>query len=139
MSTMILILDDDAVIRGLLCEVLRDEGFQVVAGESLAELLSVAPKHADVLITDLLVNFEPVGFEAIENIRRAIRADLPAIICTAALKQSEDWKSEIARLDAHLLLKPFTIDELLETVNQALKPAVPSPPRLPLYTLTALA
>jgi len=132
MSAMILVLDDDAVIRDLLCEVLQDEGFQVVAAETLQDLLAVAPKHADVLITDFLLNFEEVGLKAIESVRHITQPQLPAIICTAALKQSQERQAEIARLGAHLLLKPFTIDELLDTVNRALKPAIPDQPQTPL-------
>jgi CheY-like chemotaxis protein len=132
MSALILVLDDDAVIRDLLCEVLQDEGFQVVAAETLPDLLTIAPKHADVLITDFLLNFEEVGFRAIEGVRRITQPQLPAILCTAALKQSRDRQAEIARLGAHLLLKPFTIDELLETVHLALKPAIPDRAQTPL-------
>jgi two-component system nitrogen regulation response regulator NtrX len=129
MSALILVLDDDAVIRNLLCEVLQDEGFQVVAAETLQELLTIAPKHADALITDFLLHFEEVGLKAIESVRGITQPQLPAIICTAALKQSEDRHAEIARLGAHLLLKPFTIDELLDTLDRALKPAIPDVPQ----------
>jgi DNA-binding NtrC family response regulator len=132
MSATILVLDDDGVIRDLLCEVLQDEGFQVVAAETLQELLTIAPKHVDVLITDFLLNFEEVGLKAIESVRQIIQPQLPAIICTAARKQSEERQPEIARLGAHVLLKPFTIDELLDTVNRALKPAFPDRPQTPL-------
>ena len=123
MSALILVLDDDAVIRNLLCEVLQDEGFQVVAAETLQDLLTIAPKHADALITDFLLHFEEVGLKAIESVRRITQPQLPAIICTAALKQSQDRHAEIARLGARLVLKPFTIDELLDTLDRALKPA----------------
>lgn len=125
MSPTILVLDDDAVIRDLISEVLQDEGFRVVAAESLTEMLKVAPKHADLLITDFWINFQALGLRAIEQVRQATYPDLPAIICTAALKESEDHKAEIAQLGAHLLLKPFTIDEFLDMVNRALKSAVP--------------
>ena len=129
MSPTILVLDDDAVIRDLISEVLQDEGFQVVAAESLTEMLKVAPKHADLLITDFWINFQALGLRAVEQVRQATRSDLPAILCTAALKESEDRKAEIAQLRAHLLLKPFTIDEFLDMVNRALKPAIPELPQ----------
>ncbi|HEX6290338.1 MAG TPA: response regulator [Herpetosiphonaceae bacterium] len=139
MSITILVLDDDEVIRGLLCEVLQDEGFRVVAAETLPELLKIAPKHADALITDLLLDFEAVGIIAIEQVRKITRPDLPAIICTAALKQSEDHRADILRLGAQLLLKPFTIDELLDMVGRAIKPAVSKQPLLPLHLQTVCA
>lgn len=128
MSPTILVLDDDAVIRDLLSEILQDEGFQVVGAESLTEMLRIAPKHADLLITDFWINFQALGLRAVEQVRQATRSDLPAILCTAALKESEDHKAEIAQLSAHLLLKPFTIDEFLDMVNRALKPAIADRP-----------
>jgi two-component system nitrogen regulation response regulator NtrX len=139
MSPTILVLDDDAVIRDLISEVLQDEGFQVVAAESLTEMLKVAPEHADLLITDFWINFQALGLRAIEQMRQATRSDLPAIICTAALKESEDHKAEITQLGAQLLLKPFTIDEFLDLVNRALKPAVPDRPQTALQVRTAWA
>ena len=139
MSSTILVLDDDAVIRDLISEVLQDEGFQVVAAESLTEMLKVAPKHADLLITDFWINYHALGLRAIEQMRQATRSDLPAIICTAALKESEDHKAEIAQLGALLLLKPFTIDEFLDLVNRALKPAVPDRPQTALQVRAAWA
>lgn len=132
MSATILVLDDDAVIRDLISEVLQDEGFHVVGAESLPELVRVAPRNADLLITDFWLHSEALGLRAIEQVRQVTRSDLPAIICTAALNEVEDRHKEIVRLNAHLLLKPFTIDEFLDTVNRALKPAIPDCPPAPL-------
>jgi DNA-binding NtrC family response regulator len=120
MSATILLLEDDAVLQDLLREVLQDEGYTVVAAESLAELLRVVPQHVDLLITDLLVDFQTVGLNAIEQIRQVTRPELPALICTAAQKQIESLQPEIERLHARILEKPFTIDDLVSSVNRML-------------------
>lgn len=120
MSVTILLLEDDAVLQELLREVLQDEGYTVVAAETLVELMRVAPKHVDLLITDLLVDFQAVGLTAIEHVRQVTRPDLPALICTAAQKQIESLQPEIERLHARILEKPFTIDDLVSSVNQML-------------------
>ena len=129
MSATILVLEDDATLQELLCEVLQDEGYSVVAAESLPKLLDAVPAHADLLITDLLVDFHAVGLEAIETVRRITRPNLPALICTAAQQQLDPLQPEIARLNAQLLHKPFTIDELVEAVSHALAPATSSAQR----------
>lgn len=121
MSATILVLDDDAVLRDLLCEVLQDEGFTVIAAESLPKLLAVAPKHADLLITDMLFDFHLGGLDAIKQVRAVTNAHLPALICSAAQKQIEALQPDINRLGARLLEKPFTIDELVTQVNRMIK------------------
>ena len=125
MSTTILVLEDDSVLQDLLREVLQDEGFQVIAATSLPELLEIVPQHARLLITDLLFNFETVGLTAIEQVRQVTQPNLPALICTAAQKHVEVLQPEIARLGAYVLTKPFTIDELVATINCALQPTAP--------------
>ncbi len=120
MSATILLLEDDAVLQDLLREVLQDEGHTVVAADSLTHLLNTAPPHVDLLITDLLVDFQTVGLKAIEQVRHVTRPELPALICTAAQKQIETLQPEIERLHARILEKPFTIDDLVSSVNQML-------------------
>lgn len=123
MSATILVLEDDPVLQDLLREVLEDEGYRIVAADSLPELLKIAPTQADLLITDLLVNFELVGLHAIRQIRQITHPQLPALICSAAQKEYELRRPEIDQLGAKLLTKPFTIDELVSVVGQALKRA----------------
>ncbi len=123
MGATILLLEDDVVLQGLLREVLQDEGYQVIAADNLPHLLEAAPEQADLLVTDLLVNFEMVGLQAIHNVRQTIGTDLPALICTAARRQLEMLEPEIAQLRAQVLHKPFTIDELVDAVDEALRPS----------------
>lgn len=123
MSATILVLEDDPILQDLLREVLEDEGYHIIAADSLPALLKIAPVHADLLITDLLVNFELVGLHAIRNIRHT-HPQLPALICSAAQKQLELLRPEIDQLGAKLLPKPFTIDELVSAVSRALKHTV---------------
>jgi two-component system, OmpR family, response regulator CpxR len=128
MSATILVLEDDLVLQSLLCEVLEDEGFTVVAADSLPRLLAALPPRADLLITDLLLNFEPVGLHAITEIRRAVRPTLPVLLCSAAERQIARYEDEITRLGASVLPKPFTIDELVGSVDRAMRPVVAPPP-----------
>lgn len=120
MSATILLLEDDVALQDLLREVLQDEGYLVVAADSLPHLLAAAPAHADLLVTDLLVDFQMVGLQAIECIRQVVQPRLPALICTAAQQQLEILQPQVEQLKAHVLHKPFTIDELVDAVSRAL-------------------
>jgi len=122
MSATILVLEDDTALRDLLCEVLEDEGHQVVATSSLPALLSQVPDDADLLITDLLLSAEEKGLQAIDTVRAATRPSLPALICTGASQRLDRLRPEIERLGARLLEKPFTIEDLVAQVNYAVRP-----------------
>lgn len=132
MSATILLLEDDAVLRDLLCEVLQDEGYHVIHADTLNRLLTILPPRADVLITDLLVDQQEVAISAIEQVRSATSPLLPALICSAAQDRIESLHGEIARLHARVLAKPFLVDDLIAAVGDAVRhPAVePSAPPL---------
>lgn len=123
MSATILVLEDDLVLQELLRDVLQDEGYRVVAAPTLPLLLNAAPRHADLLITDLLVGSDAIGLRAITELRQVTRPALPALICSAAQRQLEELQPEILRLNAQLLEKPFSIDELVALVSRAIGPA----------------
>jgi len=122
MSTTIVVLEDDAVLQELLCEVLQDEGFQVIPASSLSQLLAAPPKQADLLITDLLINTDVAGINAIRQVRQATRANLPAVVCTAAIKQVDELRPVLNQLGARVVTKPFNIQELIDVINATLKP-----------------
>lgn len=134
MSPTILVMEDDAVLRELLCEVLREEGYQVVAAASMAHLLEIMPPTPQLLITDLLVNLEVSGLAVIDQVRKRTHARLPVLVCSAAKKQIEELQPELDRRAARVLAKPFTIDELIDVVERSLdraKPASISPALIP--------
>lgn len=120
MPATILVLEDDPALQQLLCEVLADEGHAVVAADTLPSLLDQLPKTPDLLISDMLVDLQPVGLEAIEAVRSSVDRTVPAILCTAAATHVERFQERITGLGAVVLHKPFSIDNLIQTVNTAL-------------------
>jgi CheY-like chemotaxis protein len=120
MAATILVLEDDPALQELLCEVLADEGHYVVAADTLAELLGQMPAKPDLLISDMLVDLQPIGLEAIQAVRSTTDQTVPAILCTAAATHVERFREQIDRLGAVVLAKPFSIDGLIHAVNHAL-------------------
>jgi two-component system OmpR family response regulator len=114
----ILVVDDDDDIRRLNTEVLIQFGYHVDAAEDGAagwEALQL--KSYDLLVTDN--NMPKVsGVELLMKLRAA-RMALPVIMATATLP-----KKDLTRypwLQAAITLpKPYTVDELLGTVKEAL-------------------
>lgn len=120
MAPTILVLEDDSALRDLLCEVLQEEGYRVVAASTLSNLIEAVPPQVDLLISDVLVDLEPVGIDAIHAVRELGHTNVPTILCTGATKQIEYYQEQILQLGAVVLPKPFTIDGLLQAVESAL-------------------
>ncbi len=123
MAATILVLEDDLSLQELFCDVLQDEGHQVIAASTLPSLLEQLPERPDLLISDVMFDLQPVGIEAISAVRSAYRERVPVILCTAAANHVEHHRDQIDRLEAVVLAKPFSIDNLIQTVNDALSRA----------------
>lgn len=110
--TRILVIEDDRAIRDLFREVLGDEGYELLFVERLGH--AGADQAPDLVITDL-VGVRPYAGGPARALVRRIQKRLPStpiIVCTAY----EQAMEESDRLGAAaILIKPFTIEELVET------------------------
>ena len=115
----ILVVDDESSIRQLSTEVLIHSGYVVEAAEDgAAAWQALSADRYDLLITDH--NMPKVtGVELLKKLRAA-RMDLPVILVTGALPQEEFTRYPWLQ-PAATLLKPFTPDELLGTVQEVLR------------------
>ena len=119
----IAVIDDDRFIRYLLDLHLRKAGYEVCAAEDAVAagrvILECTP---DVILCDVDMPFMD-GYEFVS----ALRADpatrhIPVIFLTVNKSIGEHGK----KLGAGHLVKPLMVDELLRTVAQFARPAVPS-------------
>jgi len=116
----ILVVDDEDHIRNILMRTLIAEGYDVTGASSGAEAVSRVEDDAfDVLISDVRMP----GMDGLETVR-AIKARQPDIIAVMASGVSEE---EIAQADAiaagaiAYFTKPYTLDELLTTLEEVLR------------------
>ncbi|MFO7459605.1 MAG: response regulator [Desulfatiglandales bacterium] len=78
----ILILDDDASIRFLYEEELRDEGYDVVSENGEADIDDlVLQKRPDLILLDLKLG-EASGLDVLKKLRKE-NGTMPVILCTA--------------------------------------------------------
>ncbi len=114
----ILLIEDDAKLRGELLRVIESEGFRAVAAETGESGLALSQVEAfDLALTDLRLP----GMDGIELVKRfhAARPRLPVILMTA--HGTTETAIEATRLGAYdYLLKPFDMGELLEIMHKAL-------------------
>ena len=109
---MVLIVDDEPVLRAVIRDVLWEEGYAVVeAPDGCAVLEILAQKRPDLILMDVMMP----GIDGRE-VYRVLRArddmsDVPVVMMSAAVQAN--------RLDpsiAGFLPKPFDLNRLLETV-----------------------
>lgn len=115
----VLVVDDDAAIRGLLETVLTRDGYAVT---TLADPLEVEAAVRDggyhLALLDIMMPRQD-GIETLRRIRKADR-DLAVVMVTGY--PSVDTAVESMKLDAlDYLRKPFTVDELRAVVTGALR------------------
>lgn len=122
-SPSILVIDDDAQLRGFLREVLDQEGFQVLEAENGNVGSVLFERHRpDLVLTDIVMP-EKEGMELIMELRRADPA-LPIIAMSGGNAGfSGSYLSAAGKLGADATLaKPFTASHLLAAIQELLKP-----------------
>jgi two-component system, OmpR family, phosphate regulon response regulator OmpR len=121
----ILVVDDDARLRGLLSRFLAEKGFRVTTAESAeearAKLRSVFP---DLMVLDVMMPGES-GLELIASLRNAHHQNLPVLLLTARGAPEDRIAGFEAGADDYLG-KPFEPMELVLRIRAMLR-RVPPP------------
>jgi len=117
MGGRILVVDDDAVLRGSVAKVLEEEGYSVVEAANGEDALALIDKsRPDAILLDVMMP-RMNGKRVLEALRSAeSTAEIPVVLMTT-----------VAGLDPNrtpgacdLVEKPFEVDELLDKVALAL-------------------
>lgn len=115
----ILVADDDANIRELVCLFLRNDGFETVEAVDGKEALNVyASTHVDLVVLDIMMPIMD-GWTLCKELRRA-NPDLPLLLLTARGETWEKVKGFELGTDDYLT-KPFDPLELTARVRALLK------------------
>ncbi|MCX7803904.1 MAG: hybrid sensor histidine kinase/response regulator [Planctomycetota bacterium] len=117
----ILVVDDSALARDVISEMLRPEGFDVIAAATGAEALAVlGGTGADLILLDVMLP-EMDGFETCRRIRELPNGRAVPVIMVTALTAREH---RIAGLDAgadDFVSKPVDKGELLARIRSQLR------------------
>ena len=115
----ILIADDDGYIRGLVCTILKNEGFLTTeAVDGRDALQKIADVNPDLCIIDVMMPHMD-GFELCGEIKRYYE-NVPILMLTAKDEISQKVKGFEVGADDYLT-KPFEPAELIVRVNALLK------------------
>ena len=116
------VINDTPEILDVFRMLLEDEGYIVTTdrftpelGPKLEHVKSINP---DLLILDLIVNGEAIGWQFLQLLKmdRATKA-IPVILCTAAVRTVAELQSHLDAMGIKVVLKPFDVDHLIEVVR----------------------
>jgi DNA-binding response OmpR family regulator len=112
----VLVVDDEATIRELITDALREAGFAVDAASNGAEALrTMEGNRPDAIVLDLMMpQLDAQGFVELLRLNTAFDG-IPILVVTAAYAAVDAAE----RLGAQACLtKPFELDELVALVSQ---------------------
>jgi two-component system response regulator AtoC len=120
-SRSVLVVDDDAQIRSLLADLLKENGYTVRAAKTGAEATAeVAKQRPDLVMMDIKLP-DMDGIDVLKSMKRE-RPELEVIVMTAFGGSSSAIKAmEHGAYD--YVTKPFEIDELLLTLRRVFEHA----------------
>jgi CheY-like chemotaxis protein len=116
MARTVLVVDDELEIRGTLRRILERAGFQVTEAANGAEALQHIRNHSYDLVTMDMEMAQMDGVDAVSVIRSEV--DVPILIISAHL--TDEVVADLRARDVrYFLKKPFSVKEILATVEQA--------------------
>lgn len=129
----ILVVNDTQEILDLFREILEEEGYRVsLYSSAFNDIHQIAELVPDLVILDLLIGGESQGWQLLQKMKMAREtADIPVVVCTAAVSLARDLEGHLRSKNVGLVLKPFDIDELVAEVRKYLSPATAPAPEMP--------
>ena len=118
MTALVMIVDDDADIRGALADLFSDRGIESLQarnGREALELLAHAEQRPRVILLDLIMP-EMDGYQILA--RRHTELLLRGIPIVAMSASPLNPKREELKLADHVFRKPRDIDQILELVQR---------------------
>ena len=121
----VLVLDDDAAVRGAFERALAGWGCEVAVAATIAEAEALLPAaRSQVALVDYRLRAGDDGLEAIQRLRR-LHPPLVALLCTA--DASPQIRDGAHAAGVPILRKPIDEQALARAVHQAMRDAPPLP------------
>jgi two-component system response regulator ResD len=125
MTTMprVLVVDDEPIVREVVCSYLRRDGFETVeAADGATALAAVGDPGLSIVLLDVMIP-GPDGLEVCRRVRAA--SDLPVILLTARGEEADRIVGLELGADDYVT-KPFSPRELVARVKTVLRRSSPS-------------
>jgi len=114
----ILLTEDEPGVRNVALQVLRKNGYDVVATESVQEALAMFEREGgrfDLLFSDVVLP-DGNGVDLASKLK-LLKPGLPILLCSGYTDERSRWNT-ISETGFHFLQKPYHTTALLNTVHQ---------------------
>lgn len=120
-SPHVLAIDDEPELRTLYADLLEDAGYVVTLAARPLPIAEVKRLRPDLIVLDLIIDGEPDGWTYLDDLGADLdtRA-IPVVLCSAAMSQVEARSAALEQANVDVVLKPFDIDILTETISRRL-------------------
>jgi signal transduction histidine kinase/CheY-like chemotaxis protein len=109
----VLVIDDEESIRSGMAELLKSWGYKPLVAGTIAEACAEVRRHAgviDLVVSDLRLANQEDGLDAVEQVRKAYGAPLPAVMMTG--DTSPDRVKRVHESGHQVLFKPVRSRDL---------------------------
>ena len=122
-ASEILVVDDEEDIRGLISDILRDEGYETrMAGDSDSALAQIHARRPQLVILDIWLQGSKLdGIQILETLKRE-HPDVPVVMISGH-GTIETAVASIKKGAYDFIEKPFKADRLLHAAERALESA----------------
>lgn len=124
-APVILVIDDDEKMRELVADILDAFGFKVISAATSEEGLTIALMQVpDLVLCDVILP-DAVGFDTMKALNEhPATSRVPVVMMTGYpyMKQF-GGQQDGGKPDFKLLLKPFSMNDIVDTVTHALRSA----------------
>lgn len=117
----ILLVEDDRRVRQLIGEMLRRRGYQVVeagSGREAVNLVEQDPLALDLLVADVVM--PRMSGRVLAGIVSSLRPGIK-VLYISGYPEAQLRQHGVSPLEANLLQKPFTQEELIRKVEELLR------------------
>jgi two-component system, OmpR family, response regulator VicR len=118
----ILLVNDTQEILDLMQELLEEEGYRVTSSLSLLNVDKIRALAPDLIVQDIMFEHsQEAGWKMLHLMRLDPElARVPVVLCTAAVNvvREATMAEQLDQLGIRMVLKPFTIDELLQVLTE---------------------
>ena len=122
-----LLVDDDAAARDVLCSVFEGREFDVLTAASAAEAQAVLSVFAfDLVVTDLHMESEYAGYDVVRCAKSAQEQPVSVILSSSPIPATE-WQA--AGADA-AFLKSAGLRKMVESIERRLRQHLPEEARI---------
>jgi len=114
---LLLLVEDDPLVRTTLAEALAESGFDVLEAEDAESALRMVAEHDDLaaLLTD--INLPGADGFALARAARRLRPGLPVVYASGRSREADPRR---ALPDAAFLAKPFSLSCAVATLDRAI-------------------